>query len=215
MFHPFNLSKELRKDKSIARILLNWHIEKHCAGIRGVVLDIASGDPSYYKYLPARECKVIRADYAKKLNPDIVLDMDRAFPFQDNAFGNVLFFNALYIAKFPEQTLQECFRVLKHGGALYVSSPFIFNESREPHDYYRFTSEKLEELLRGAGFQDVVCVPMGERFTAASFLVGKFLFFWPLRFLLYSCAIFFDSLLSKKVKTLHPCPIGYFCIARK
>lgn len=215
MFHPLNLLKELRRDKGIARILLNWHIEKYCGNMKGVALDVASGDPSYYTYLPKETFKIVRADYAKSLNPDIVLDMDTLFPFEDGAFDNVLFLNALYIAKSPERTVKECGRVLKHGGVLYLSSPFIFNESREPHDYYRFTSEKLEEMLRGAGFYEVSLVPMGERFTAASFLVGKFLFFWPLRFLLYSAAMFFDSLVPKKIKTLHPCPVGYFCIARK
>lgn len=215
MFRPLNLLKELRRDKSIARIFLNWHIEKYCADMKGVALDIASGDPSYYKYLPKETFKVVRADYAKVLNPDIVLDMNARFPFLDNAVENLLFFNALYIAKSPERTLEECFRVIRRGGTLYLSSPFIFNESREPHDYYRFTSEKLEEMLRGAGFYEVSLIPMGERFTAASFLIGKFLLFWPLRFAFYSVAIFFDSLVPKKIKTLHPCPIGYFCIARK
>src|SRR3989344_5038002 len=200
MFHLLDLIKELQNDKSIARIIFNWHVEKYCRDMKGTVLDIASGDASYYKYINQSYDKLIRADYDANVRPDIALDFNKSFPFKDNEIDNILFFGSIYIADRPEYTLGECKRVLKPGGAVYINSPFIFNESREPHDYYRFTSEKLEEMLKGAGFSDMQIIPMGERFTAASFLVGKFLFIPALRFILYSSAIFLDKILPDKIK---------------
>lgn len=215
MFHLFDLIKEVHRNKSIARIMLNWHIKEHCNGMTGIVVDLASGNPSYYKYINHEKIKIIRADCDKNMEPDIIIDFNKALPFKDGEVNHILFFNALYVAKSPQETLGECARILKDGGTLYVGSPFIFNESREPHDYFRFTSEKLEQMLYGVGFRDVEIIPMGERFTAASFLVGTFLFFSSLRFALYAAAILFDRILPKKIKRLHPCPIGYFCIAKK
>ncbi|OGZ57361.1 MAG: hypothetical protein A3B96_01295 [Candidatus Spechtbacteria bacterium RIFCSPHIGHO2_02_FULL_43_15b] len=207
---------ELHKDKSIARIMLNWHIKKYCNNMRGRVVDLASGNASYYKYIENKDTlKIVRADYDKGVNPDVALDLNKKFPFLDGEIDNLMFFNGIYIVENAVQTLKECFRVLKTGGTLHLASPFIFNESREPHDYYRFTSEKLEQILKGAGFQYVEIIPIGERFSAASFLVGKFLFIPIFRFLLYSSAIFLDKLVPTKIKKLHPCPISYFCIARK
>lgn len=215
MYKPLDLLVQLHKDKSIARIMLNWHIEEYCKNLIGIVVDLAAGNASYYKYINMTVIKLIRADYDKSINPDVVADLNKDLPFGDFEIDNLLFFNGLYIVESPDHVLSECFRVLKNGGYLYLGSPFIFNESREPHDYYRFTSEKLEQLLSGAGFKDAKIIPMGERFSAASFLVGKFLFLPILRFFLYSSAIFLDKILPDKIKKKHPCPIGYFCIAKK
>lgn len=215
MYNPLDLLVQLHKDKSIARIMLNWHIQKYCKNLNGTVADLAAGNASYYKYINMNAIKLIRADYDTTTNPDVVTDLNKKFPFGDSEIDNLLFFNGLYIAEFPEHTLRECFRILKNGGYLYLGSPFIFNESREPHDYYRFTSEKLEQLLSEAGFKDVEIIPMGERFSAASFLVGKFLFLPIFRFFIYSSAIFLDKILPDKIKKKHPCPVGYFCIANK
>lgn len=215
MYNFLDLLVQLHKDKSIARIMLNWHIEKYCKNLSGVVVDLACGNPSYYKYINLKDVKLIRADYDTATNPDVLVDLNKKLPFKNEEVDSILFFNGLYIFEEPESVLRECFRVLKNGGFLYLSSPFIFNESREPHDYYRFTSEKLEIMLNAAGFKDAKIIPIGERFSAASFLVGKFLFIPILRFFLYSVAVLLDKALLGKIKKKHPCPIGYFCITSK
>jgi len=209
------LFKETMKGKSIGRILFNWEVRKHCSNLRGVMIDLACGSdkPSYYRFWSINPSKLIRVDSDEKARPDIVANLDESLPFKDDFADNVFLFNAIYILKKPENLVKEVFRILKDGGVFYFSSPFIFNESPEPHDYWRFTSEKLREFLEDAGFREIKIVPLGERFSAASYLIAPFL---PrlLRFPLYILSLFLDKTLSKR-KSDHPCPISYFCIAKK
>lgn len=214
MFNFVDLFKEVHRGKSIYRIMLNWHIKQYCNNMRGMVVDLASGDASYNRYMKKDKMKMIRADYDASVIPDIVVDLNKPLPFNDKEVDYVLFFNAIYIVDDPERTLKECARILKNKGILYLSSPFVFNESREPHDYYRFTSEKLNALFTDAGFGEIKIIPMGERFTAASFLTGRFLPLRTLRFCLYLGAIICDRLIPTKMRMTYPCPMGYFCIVK-
>ncbi len=96
--------------------------------------------------------------------------------------------------------MREINRILKPGGKLFMTSPFIFNEAKEPADYWRFTSGGLEKLLKESGFKEFLIIPVGERFSAAVYLISPFLFFWPVKFVFYCLALFFDKLIPKKLK---------------
>ena len=104
---------------------------------------------------------------------------------------------------------------MKPSGKLFLTSPFIFNEAKEPSDYWRFTSEALEKLLRESNFDQFKIIPIGERFSAVAYLVSPFLIFWPIKFVFYALAIGLDKIIPKKLKLKQPCPIGYFVEVKK
>lgn len=212
----FDLIKETLKGKSISRILTNWEIKKHCQGLSGVMIDLGAGEnPSHQRYWEIKPSQFIRVDIDPTKKPDLVADLNNPLPFEDNFADIVFVFNVLYILEEPEKFLKEVFRILKPNGKLFLTSPFIFNEAREPHDYFRFTSEGLEKLLKNAGFEKYQIIPVGERFSSACYLIDKIFIFnfvkIPFRFL----ALLFDKIWPKKLKRLHPCPIGYFVEAKK
>ncbi len=209
------LIQEIAGGKTIYRSFFNYYFWKHCRNATDRVIDLASGkQPSYYKYLD-NNLKLIRADNNPESKPDVIVDLNNKLPFQDSEFENVFLFNIIYILENPEKTFEECFRILKNSGSFYLSSPFIFNEAREPHDYQRFTSEGLTRLLIKAGFSNYKIIPMGERFTAALSLIHKFIFFRIFQLPFFALAFFMDGLVTKNIKTNHPCPLGYFCVAKK
>ena len=150
----------------------------------------------------------------KDVKPDYVADA-RKLPFPDSSFDAVLCFNALYIVDNPEALAREVHRILKPGGAWYVSSPFIANEMPEPHDYRRFTGEGLGRLFQKAGFTSTEIHRIGERGSAAMALLHPFFVFNVVRACFYPIALLFDSLVPARVRHEHPAPIGYFCIATK
>jgi len=212
----FSLFQETCRGKTIARTLLNLEISKHVQNVGGVIIDLGGGkNPSCERFWSIMPEKFIRVDINKNTEPDIITDLNQPLPFNDNFADTVFLFNVIYILESPQKILREINRVLKSGGKLFVTSPFVFNEAKEPNDYWRFTSEGLEKLFKESGFNNYFITPVGERFSAAAYLITPFLFFWPIKFLFYIAAIVLDKMIPKKLKLKQPCPIGYFIEAIK
>ena len=216
MNHLISLFKETYHGKTIARTLFNLEISKRVKNIGGVVIDLGRGkNPSYERFWQIKPDKFIWVDINEKAEPDIVADLNKPLPFSDNFADVVFLFNVIYILEKHEQILKEIHRVLKSGGKLFLTSPFIFNEAKEPVDYWRFTGQGLEKIVKESGFNNFFIEPVGERFSAAVYLISPFLFFWPIKFAFYCLALLFDKLIPKKLKLKQPCPIGYFVKAQK
>ena len=49
--------------------------------------------------------------------------------------------------------MQEINRVLKQGGKLAFTCPFVWDEHEQPYDFARYTSFGLEDLLQRNGFK--------------------------------------------------------------
>jgi len=213
----FDFIKQVFQGKSIYRILFNWQVQKHCRNLTGACLDLAGGkEPSYYKYWSfEKEAKFIKTDYNQDKSPDLKVDLNNVLPFEDFSIDNIFFFNAIYIIKRPGKLLKEINRILKKGGKLFIASPFIFNEAKEPDDYRRLTSQGLKQLLKESDFKDFKVISFGERFTAGIHLWHSFFVFNTIRLIVFTKALLFDRLIPKKIKKLHPCPLGYFIIAKK
>lgn len=200
--------------KSIFRSLMNEVLKPVLEDMNGQVLDLASGSaPSYSRYLARPAVTIVRAD--RDASDVQRIDFDKPFPYRDNEFDAALCVNALYIAIDPTATLKELYRVLKKGGRLAIVTPFIFAETREPHDFIRWTSEGLEKLVKGVGFDEVKIIPIGGYFTASLYLIEPFLLFDGLRWAAQNCARLLDRLVPHSYFLKRPCPIGHLVSAIK
>lgn len=74
-------------------------------------------------------------------------------PFSDASFNCVLCNQVLEHVFEPKHFLSEMRRVLKPGGRLLLTVPFVWDEHEQPWDYARYTSFGLRHLLEGAGFR--------------------------------------------------------------
>lgn len=212
----FDFIKQVFSGKTISRILFNCQVKNNCQNLMGTCVDLASGkNPSYQRYWKLNCDKLIRSEYSNDNRPNLVIDLNRKIPLADNYADNVFLFNALYILKKPGESLKEVHRILKSSGSLFLSSPFVANEMPEPDDYFRFTSQKLKEMLSEAGFAEVKITPYGERFTAAVYILHDFFLLNTMRFFAFSLALFLDKIMPRKIKNNRPFPIGYFVIAKK
>lgn len=75
-----------------------------------------------------------------------------ALPLRDASLDCVLCTEVLEHVPDPAAALREIARVLRKGGHLILTVPFLVELHREPRDYYRYTRHGLEYLLGEAGF---------------------------------------------------------------
>jgi len=211
----FDTIKSGVRGQSIYRVLSQQCLKENSPILSGKVIDLAGGGKNnYFNYLNLENVEYSNADIKSRQDVDIVLDLTKPLPIANDSSDSALLFNCLYIFENPIQVLKEVNRIVKPGGFLLLITPFVFNESPEPTDYWRFTSQGLRKIVDEAGFRDIRIIPFGERFSAAVFLLNKFLFFRPLRGLIYLTVMGLDKLVPVNIKKNHPCPAGYLVIAR-
>ena len=70
-----------------------------------------------------------------------------------NHYESVLLLNVLEHTPYPLKMLIEIYRILKVGGYLIISVPFLCPKHDMPHDYWRFTDDGLKSICERAGFK--------------------------------------------------------------
>jgi len=135
----------------------------------------AGGDINKPLMLHAAEnrFKVLSLDIDKDREPDIVGDIT-AIDFGENRFDVVVLCEVLEHLKYPDRGLANIYRMLKPGGSLILSTPFIFPIHDRPLDYFRFTRYGLEWLLED--FSDVVITERNSYFEAIDVIWVRLLF---------------------------------------
>jgi SAM-dependent methyltransferase len=101
---------------------------------------------------------------------DIVASAD-AIPVRDGAFDAALLTQVLEHVPDPRAVLGELHRILAPGGRLYVTVPLVWELHELPHDYYRYTSAGLSELMKSAGFDEVTVEARNDTFTTLAQLM--------------------------------------------
>lgn len=84
--------------------------------------------------------------------PDHYYD-GRTLPFPDGSFEGVICTQVLEHVPDPGLLLAEMYRVLKPGGRLILSLPFVWQEHEVPYDFFRYTCFGTKSLLKQAGFE--------------------------------------------------------------
>lgn len=130
------------------------------AGAR--VLDAGSGDAPYRPLFA--HCEYLTHDWAASPHPgaqsaDIVSDL-AALPLPDGELDLVVCTEVLEHVPDPGRALAELARVLRPGGRIMLTVPFVGELHEEPFDFYRYTPYALEHLLGQAGFADVEVRPL-------------------------------------------------------
>lgn len=77
----------------------------------------------------------------------------KKFPFPDNSFESALCNQVLEHVFNPDEFLCEIARIIKPGGKLLLSVPFVWDEHEQPYDYARYSSFGLRALLEKQGFK--------------------------------------------------------------
>jgi SAM-dependent methyltransferase len=135
------------------------------------VLDIGAGEAPYRElFLEQRYVTLDRADTPHSGEVDIHGDAD-SIPVGDDSFDVVVCTQVLEHVPQPSAALREFRRVLRSGGVLIATVPFVWEEHETPYDYYRYTRYGIKHLAQSAGFSDVVVKPRTDCFTTLAQLL--------------------------------------------
>lgn len=106
-----------------------------------VMFDIGSRDAqgNYAFGAPPPGAKLVCVDLTPGKGVDIVADAHDMHMVPDNSVDFVTTISLLEYCRSPQQVISEIYRILKPGGIVYISAPFIFNFHDESNDYFRFT----------------------------------------------------------------------------
>jgi len=133
-----------------ARYNLMKKIKKFSLFVTGKTLDIGCGAKQYEKFFIKSDEYVgieIETDLQKKRKIADYFYDGKILPFQNNSFDSILCFQVLEHVFEPLDFLIEAKRVLKPGGKILITVPFIWDEHEQPRDYGRYSSFGLKYLF--------------------------------------------------------------------
>lgn len=140
-------------------------LQERLVDFYGIVLDVGCGDKPYRPLLLAPSSRVrcyVGLDIRNSIYhaPDLYWDGAR-MPLPDSVIDCALATEVLEHCQSPELLLRETQRVLKEGGFLFFTVPFLWPLHDVPYDYYRYTPFSLERHLRNAGFGEIHLQALG------------------------------------------------------
>ena len=115
------------------------------------VLDYGCGVVAYRRLFPA-ELDYVAADLPGNPQATLLLEPDGTVPAEDGSFDAVLSTQVLEHVTDPALYVSECFRVLRPGGRLLLSTHGTFVYHPDPVDLWRWTCEGLKKQVADAGF---------------------------------------------------------------
>jgi SAM-dependent methyltransferase len=139
----------------------------------GAVLDLGAGTkpyaPIYERYFESSTSVDVPHSPHDIHDVDILASADD-LPLQTGSFDCVICTEVLEHCPEPSKVLGEIARVLKPGGRVFLTTPFLRPLHEMPHDYYRYTPSGLVQLAETAGLIVRSIRPRGD-YTAVALVV--------------------------------------------
>jgi SAM-dependent methyltransferase len=145
VFHPYYFIRKCLREK----------IQSKAPLLKGRLLDFGCGAKPYQSFFTVDE--YIGVDFENEGHSHDYEDIDvfydgKTIPFPDQHFDSILTTEVFeHVFNLPE-LLTELNRVLKPGGMMLVTCPFVWNEHEVPNDYARYSRFAMEDLLTKNGF---------------------------------------------------------------
>ncbi|MBK6506351.1 MAG: class I SAM-dependent methyltransferase [Ignavibacteria bacterium] len=135
-------------------------LPKYLAAMKDLrILDYGCGVKPY-RYVVEGVCReYIGADIGENANAEIQLQPGELLPFEDESFDVVISSQVLEHVEEFDKYLNECNRVLRKGGLLFLSTHGTWQFHAAPYDFNRWTHLGLKSLLTSR-IQVIGCNPV-------------------------------------------------------
>lgn len=139
----------------------------------GRLLDVGCGTKPYRQLFGATEH--IGTDWPSsfhQVNVEVFASAE-SLPFKSGLFDTVLCTELIEHLRHPADAMSEMSRVLKPGGHLILSAPFVHEVHEQPFDFFRYTPLGLLALAEEAGLTPILLRPRGGRGTIVMDVVSR------------------------------------------
>jgi ubiquinone/menaquinone biosynthesis C-methylase UbiE len=92
--------------------------------------------------------------------PDLLWD-GKTIPLEADSVDSVMLTEVLEHCFQPGEVLKETYRVIRKGGYIFITVPFLWPLHDVPYDEYRYTPFSLEKHLVGAGYVNIQVKALG------------------------------------------------------
>ncbi len=151
-----------------ARSGLHRALERVAPRVGGRMLDVGCGRKPYAHLFRVSEHVGLELDEPSTRasgSADAYYD-GRRFPFEDASFDTVFASQVFEHVFQPTLFLEEAGRVLRPGGRLLLTMPFLWDEHEQPRDFARYSSFGISHLLNEHGFRVVLLEKSGADVSA-------------------------------------------------
>lgn len=132
------------------RLWLDSALESFSHEMRGVVVDVGGKRENKRGSFQPPEDHAKRWWYVNldmDTKPNIYGDVQQ-MPLREQSVDCILCTEVLEHLTFPERCVGEMYRILRDGGLVLASVPFLYPVHADPFDYQRFTEDGLQNLFR-------------------------------------------------------------------
>lgn len=145
-------------------------LKLNLAKFNGKILDVGCGIMPYREIILNQNKNVtsyIGLDFEQSIEEEYSMGKPDLFwkgdiiPLEENSVDTIIATELFEHCPDPESVMVEMIRVLKRGGLLFFTVPFLWNLHLVPYDEYRYTPFSLNRHLTNAGFKDVKMISLG------------------------------------------------------
>lgn len=156
-------------------------IESNTKKFKGKLLDIGCGIMPYREWICNRNKNVtayIGLDFENSLDQEYSMGKPDLFwkgdiiPVANESIDTVIATEFFEHCPYPEKIMIEILRVLRPGGMLFFTVPFLWNLHVVPYDEYRYTPFSLRRHLQTAGFTDIDLKALGGMDASLAQMLG-------------------------------------------
>lgn len=173
---PFNSSN---LDRFYIRNSILNAINEYLPLFKGKLLDLGCGQMPYREFIieKSKITEYVGVDlengfeYNETSKPDFLWDGIK-LPFHNSEFDTVILTEVLEHVTDPFITLKEAHRVLRKGGLLFFTVPFLWPLHEIPFDEVRFTPFALGRILKQTDFENVEIKATGGWHAALAQMLG-------------------------------------------
>jgi SAM-dependent methyltransferase len=143
-------------DKGTAWRRSNWKFlnqEVQALGKDALILDVGAGHGDFADIFAGLH--YFSLDIVPYPEVDLVCDLGQTIPFKEDTFEAVVLMNVLEHVYENRKLVQNCAKLLKSGGKLILTVPFLLKVHQAPFDFSRYTPYYLDALARDAGLKVV------------------------------------------------------------